>query len=148
NGKPIKYEYPRGHAAILDAHPRSLPLLGSPEPRLFVTEGVKKADALVSRGEVAITLQGVFGWRGRNAAKGVTALPDWEAIHLKGRLVYIVFDSDTASNPNVQSAQKRLARFLKCKVALVQIIHLPTGAVGAKQGVDDFFVAGGTIAAL
>jgi hypothetical protein len=69
-GKPIKYEYPQGRGAILDVHPRMAKVLPDPAVRLFVTEGVKKADALVSQGEAAIALQGVYGWRGRNAAGG------------------------------------------------------------------------------
>jgi len=147
-GKKNKYEYPQGRAPILDAHPRTLPLLGDPNVRLFVTEGIKKGDALVSRGEAAIALQGVFGWRGKNPAGGTAALADWESVALKGRSVYVAFDSDASSNSNVQNAQNRLARFLLAKGATVSIIHLPSGEAGAKQGVDDFFIAGGTVESL
>ena len=74
-GKTIKYEYPKGHAPVLDVHPRTRPMLASPAIPLFVTEGVKKGDSLVSRAQAAASLQGVYGWRGRNVAGGVTTLP-------------------------------------------------------------------------
>ena len=147
-GKVVKYEYPGGRAPLLDAHPRTLTLLGEPGIRLFVTEGVKKGDALVSRGEAAISLQGVYGWRGRNASGGSTALADWECIALKGRSVFVTFDSDARTKPAVQAAQNRLARFLAAKGAVVQIIHLPSAEDGGKQGVDDFLAAEGTVDAL
>jgi hypothetical protein len=140
-----KYELPAGQSMMLDAHPRSLPALGDPAIRLWVVEGVKKGDALVSRGEVAVSVSGVYGWRGRNASGGAVALSAWEAVALNGRAVYIVFDSDASSNLNVAAARERLARFLKGKGANVQIVHLPPGARGSKQGVDDFLASGGTV---
>lgn len=145
HGKIIKYEYPSGHGMILDAHPRTLPLLGAPGVRLWIPEGIKKGDALVSRGEAALSLQGIYGWRGKNAVGGATALADWEQVALNGRDVLIVFDSDATSNPNVASARARLARFLKARGAHVLIVHLPAGPGGAKQGADDYLVAGGVL---
>src|SRR5215204_2164889 len=50
NGKPVKYETPGGARMALDVHPAARDLLGNPAIPLFITEGVKKGDALVSRG--------------------------------------------------------------------------------------------------
>jgi hypothetical protein len=94
DGKPVKYETPRGTRMALDVHPFARGQLGDPTVPLFVTEGVKKGDALVSQGLCAVALIGVWNWRGTNESGGKTALPDWEHVALNGRRVYIVFDSD------------------------------------------------------
>jgi len=50
HGKPVKYETPVGASMTLDVHPFCRGRLGDPNAPLFVTEGIKKGDALVSRG--------------------------------------------------------------------------------------------------
>ncbi len=50
NGKPVKYETPTGSRMALDVHPFVRDQLGDPSVPLFITEGIKKGDALVSRG--------------------------------------------------------------------------------------------------
>src|SRR5262249_44292852 len=89
DGKCIKYETPRGARMAIDVPPAAQSLLGAPERPLFITEGARKADAAVSRDLCCIDLLGVWNWRGRNDDGGLTALADWELIHLKGRHVYI-----------------------------------------------------------
>jgi Domain of unknown function (DUF3854) len=49
----------------LDVHPFCRESLKDPGVPLFVTEGIKKSDALVSRGLCAVALIGVWNWRGR-----------------------------------------------------------------------------------
>jgi hypothetical protein len=112
-GKPIKYETPRGAHMAIDVPPAVHPYLGDPSKPLFITEGIRKTDALVSAGLYAIGLLGVYNWRGRNDVGGLTALADWEAIALNGRLVYIVFDSDVMTKPQVYGALRRLKTFLE-----------------------------------
>jgi hypothetical protein len=82
---------------------------------LFVTEGVKKGDALVSQGLCAIALIGVWNWRGTNEFGGKTALADWEHVALNGRQIYIVFDSDVMLKKEVYSALVRLKAFLESR---------------------------------
>jgi hypothetical protein len=48
----------------------------------------------VSAGLCRISLLGVWGWRGTNDQGGKTALAEWEASALNGRVVYLCFDSD------------------------------------------------------
>src|SRR5918998_33473 len=48
-GKPVRYETPSGASMALDVHPFCRERLGDPTAPLFITEGIKKADALVSR---------------------------------------------------------------------------------------------------
>jgi hypothetical protein len=117
DGRSLKYEMPSGARMVLDVHPAARSLLGDPSVPLFITEGTKKGDALVSRGVCAVALLGVWGWRGRNNADGLTALPEWESIALKGRHgprdVYIVFDSDVMTKLEVYQALRRLKVFLE-----------------------------------
>ena len=149
-GKPRKYEKPRGSSACLD-----IPNLENVRtslrcdgPPVFITEGAKKVDCGVSHGLLTIGLLGVTGWRGTqeviDGIKGLTALADWERIHLKDRRVYLVFDSDIRRNKHVRAALRRLKRFLESFGADVCVCWLPDAPDGSKQGLDDFLVAGNT----
>jgi hypothetical protein len=144
NGRAIRYETPSGTSMILDVHPFAREMLGNPTVPLFITEGIKKGDALVSRRLCAVTLLGVWSWRGRNGDGGLTALAEWEYLALNGREVYIVFDSDIMLKLGVYRAMVRLKAFLEGRGADVRIIYLQSGEGAKKQGVDDFFVAGNT----
>ena len=144
-GKAVKYEYPLSATNRLDCPPRCQPKLADPSAPLWITEGVKKGDALASQGEVVVDLGGVFNWRGKNALGGKTALPDFEDIALNERTVYLCFDSDVDTNKNVRAATKRLAGWLRQYGADVFVVHLPQQD-DQKIGVDDFLTAGHSIA--
>lgn len=145
SGKPIKYETPGGSRPALDVHPFARPHIGDPNRPLFIVEGVKKGDALVTHGLCAIALSGVWSWRGRNDADGLTALAEWEYIALKNRRGIIVFDSDVSTKAPVHEAMRRLRAFLEHRGASVEIVYLPAGEGGTKVGVDDFLVAGNSV---
>jgi len=113
DGKPVKYEIPSGTRMALDVHPFAREMLRDPSVPLFVVEGIKKGDALVSRGLCAIGLQGVWNWRGTNERGGKVALPEWEYVALNGREVYVVFDSDIVLKPEVYGAMARVKAFLE-----------------------------------
>src|SRR4029079_15800537 len=98
---------------VVDVPPPAHPWLSDPHRPLFVTEGVRKADAAVSRGLCCLALLGVWDWRGSNAEGGTLALADWEAIALKGRRAYLVFDSDIIAKAPVHGALTRLKAFLE-----------------------------------
>jgi Domain of unknown function (DUF3854)/Domain of unknown function (DUF927) len=141
-GRPVKYETPSGARVALDVHPFALKRLDHPTMPLLITEGIRKGDALVSRGLCAVALVGVWNWRGTNEHGGKTALPQWEQIALNGRQVYIVFDSDVMLKKEVHAALVRLKAFLESRDAKVALVYLPPGEGGTKQGVDDYFAAG------
>jgi len=147
-GKPLKYETARGSRMVLDVPPGARPWLAIPERPLFVTEGARKADSAVSRGLCCVALLGVFGWRGSNQHGGKVALADWEAVALNGRDTYITFDSDVMLKTGVHAALARFKPFLEMRHAQVHLVYLPPGPGGAKQGLDDFFAAGGSVADL
>jgi putative DNA primase/helicase len=142
-GKPVKYETPGGSEVRLDVHPSQNGRLRDAETPLWIVEGVKKADALASRGEAAVALQGVWCWR-----RGGVPLPEWENIPLHGREVFVCFDSDVSTNPKVAVALERLVGFLGSRGAEARIVYLPDGEDGSKAGADDFLVAGGTVEGL
>jgi hypothetical protein len=105
-----------------------------------VVEGEKKADSLVSRGECAIDLLGVWSWKRDGLPIG-----DWDEIRLIGREAFIAFDSDAETNAQVRLARSALASYLKSRGATVKIVKLRDKEDGSKAGVDDFLAAGGTV---
>jgi putative DNA primase/helicase len=147
-----KYELAPFSENRLDAHPRVQPHLKDVSVPLWITEGVKKADSLISAGECAIALIGVWNFKGKSRdplANGSSVLlADFDAIAFKGRTVYIAFDSDVMGKAPVQQALARLTAILRQRGAHVWHVYLPDKPNGAKQGVDDFLAAGGTIAQL
>jgi len=147
-GKPIKYETPKGTTNRLDCPPPCQKLLADPNIPLWITEGVKKGDALASQGECVIDLTGIWNWRAKNNFGGIMVSSDFDSIALNARLVYVAPDSDYAINPSVSQAVKRLAEYLKRKKANVSIVLLSMGKDGSKTGVDDFLVSGHTVAEL
>lgn len=146
-GKTIKYETPGGSRLVIDVPPRIRSQLGDPKIPLWITEGARKGDAAVTHGVACISLSGVDGWQGTNPQGGKTALADWKDIALNGRRVYLAFDSDAATKPAVASALERLGRYLDHR-ADVRFCYLPDGQNGAKTGLDDYLVAGGSMDAL
>lgn len=147
DGEALKYETPRKSKMRLDVPPGARKNIGNLKIPLFITEGPRKADSAVSQGLCCLALLGVWNFRGENDDGGMTALPDWESIALKGkggvpRKVYICFDSDIAEKLSVHLAMKRLKAFLESKGATVRIIYLKAGDGGAKVGLDDYLAQG------
>jgi hypothetical protein len=145
DGKPRKYASPKGQASRLDVHPRNTSRIADPTVALWITEGIKKADSLTSVGCCVVALQGVFNWRNT-----LTTLGDWEDVPLQGRVVYICFDADAATNPNVARAMQRLGRWFQSKrVRKVVYVVVPAEKDGVPtKGADDYLAAGGTLAEL
>jgi hypothetical protein len=152
DGKPIKYEIPLKATQRLIFHPRVMPALATGDMPVYITEGAKKLDALISRGAVAVGVIGVDSFAVKHTAEEKkrhapkVLLPDWQRIALAGRPVVIVYDSDAALNPQVERAEQDLGTLLRAKGAQVTRVRLPTAADGSKQGVDDFFVHGHSLA--
>jgi replicative DNA helicase len=145
DGKPRKYEMPAGARMELDVPPRARSKLGDPVEPLWVTEGSRKADAAVTAGLCCVALLGVWNWRGTNNKGGSTALAAWEAVALKGRWVFIAFDSDVMTKQAVRRSLERLGEFLARRGARVGYVYLPAGPGGAKVGLDDYLAGGGEV---
>lgn len=122
-----RYEAPEGSSKRLDVPPRCQAGIGDPTLALWVSEGAKKGDAGASHGLCILSVDSVWGWRGRNAWGGVTALADWELIHLKERRVFLAFDSDVwkPDRRDLRQSIERLTGFLERKGAVVGWCKLP-----------------------
>jgi putative DNA primase/helicase len=155
NGKPVKYESPKGSTNLPYFPPGIFPALKDPSCLLLVTEGEKKAAAATQAGFPCVGLVGVYGWqqprpRGqdgkthgpRELIEGLAKIP-W-----RGRRVLIVFDSDAAEKREVLWGEWHFARALRVAGADVKVVRLPPGPTRddgkpAKQGLDDFLAAHG-----
>lgn len=144
-GDPIKYETPAGAPIIADVHPCNLDRARDPAVPLWITEGLKKGDALASRGACAISLIGVWMFR---RPKSAEMLSCFDHVPLSGRLVSVVFDSDVMVKAGVQLALERLVGDLEDRGAQVRVVYLPDGEGGGKRGVDDYLAAGGDLGEL
>jgi hypothetical protein len=122
-----------------------------PEIPIIITEGSKKAAALLSAGYVAIALPGIFnGYRtpkdnyGRKIGKS-SLIPQLQAFTQKGREIYFAFDSDskasTVKNVNLAILTTgKLFEQLECKTKVIEW----NGELG--KGVDDLIANHGEAA--
>jgi hypothetical protein len=140
----LKYETPAGADLIIDVHPRMRDRVRHGDEPLLVTEGCKTGDAATSRDIPTVVLAGVWGWC-VPGEKPYKLRPCWDHVNLEGREVNIAFDSDCMTKEGVQRALEALVRCLEERGAVVKVIYLPDAADGARQGIDDYLVAGGTI---
>lgn len=139
--RAVKYENVPGSRVYLDVPPWSAPQLRSARAALVITEGPIKADALVSRGLVAVALLGVSAWR-----SGGMPLEDFRDIEWRDRRVIVAFDSDVMVKDQVQAELVGLTRYLTSKGARVEHVVFPEDTPGMKVGADDYFAAGHTAA--
>ena len=150
DGKPTKYEFPDGARMQIDVPPVAWnqEAMGDPTVPLWITEGVKKGDSLVSKGVAAISFPGVWNWRGTNENGGKTVIATFETIAFNGREVFIAFDSDANTNRHVRLAMARLGSYIESRQGRVRYTRLPPGKGGKKMGVDDYFADGRSLDAL
>ncbi len=143
----FKYESPAGSEVIIDVHPRMREEIRVGDRDLWIVEGVKKADALVSRGIPAVALAGV--WMAHvTGSKGEELLPCWRHVRLSGRRVIVGFDSDWQRKAEVHDALQRVVKGMEAAGADIRVCYLEDAPDGSKVGVDDYLVAGGTVTEL
>lgn len=145
SGKPLKYVSRRNAPNMLDVHPRNTTAVRDVSVPLWITEGVKKADSLTSRGLCVIGLSGVYNFRSKLGTLG-----DWEDVPLRGRTVVICYDSDARANDQVLAAMRRLGTWLESKgvAAVWYVVVPPVLPAAGKTGVDDYFAGGGDLSGL
>lgn len=136
-----KYRSPKGSTNRLYIPPiLDRTLLDDVACPLYVTEGEKKALKACQEGLACIGLAGVWSWRTKSSSGQTGPLPDLDRIPFKGRKVYVVFDSDLATNEKVRHAEAALAAELAGRGAEVYRIPLPAGPSGEKVGLDDYLL--------
>lgn len=117
---------------------------------MFYTEGEKKAAAGAAQLYPVVGLGGIYNFKDKT--QGNEFLPVLASINNAGRTIYIVYDSDYASNPDVRIAADRLASELSLKRgAIVKLVVIPNGPPGpdgkpTKMGLDDYLVTYGAAA--
>lgn len=115
-------------------------IIENKEVPIVVTEGEIKAACATKHGIPTIGLGGVWCFMSKRA--GVNLLPIFDQFKLDGRKVYICYDSDAVSNPDVIAAEMRFAAMLNECGAQVWIARIPAEG-DAKVGLDDYIVAHG-----
>ena len=106
---------------------------------LIITEGELKAAKACVEGFPAIGLGGVYNFR--SAKLGVSWLPELGLINWVKRRVFIIYDSDFQSNPQVCQALNTLSEELVDQGALPFMITLPDVNPEGKTGLDDYLIS-------
>jgi hypothetical protein len=122
-------------------------VVNNPEVPLIITEGAKKAAALISLGYAAIALPGIFnGYRqpkdefGRKTGLA-KLIPQLQVFATPGRKVYFAFDRDTKASTvnNVNTAIAKTGKLFTKAGVDVKVINWSQQA----KGVDDLIVQNG-----
>lgn len=112
--------------------------LANADAPLVITEGELKAACATLSGVPTLGLGGVWCFMSSKRGKGL--LPQLEQVKWEERTVYICYDSDAATNPDIIRAENALARELTQRGAVVFITRLPPGEDGKKVGLDDYLL--------
>ena len=110
------------------------------------TEGEKKATKATLEGLPTIGLFGVNNWVSKkedSETKQEKSEPieDFKLFKWKGRVVYLIFDSDKFQNQRVLEAEGKLWAYLIDLGAKCKVINLPEDS--QTKGIDDFLVKHG-----
>ena len=141
-GKSQRYAQPPGTglAAYFPPNVSDWPtILKDARYNLLLTEGEKKAACACKYGYYCIGLGGV--WSFMSSKESHELLPELKAINWVKRHVYIGFDSDAKTKPDVCKAAITLAERLEEQGAYVHFIEMPEVVSGGKSGMDDVLVS-------
>lgn len=143
-GKVQRYDQPV-RSGLCAYWPRSADwaaIIKDPTRPIIITEGEKKAAKACLAGHPTIGLGGI--WSFRASATHELLLPDLARVDWRQRPVYIIYDSDSSTNPQVNLALWALAEELRYRGALPHVAALPNiyDDDKKKTGLDDYLVAG------
>lgn len=140
--KPIRYAQPKGtvNEVYLAPFVDWKTIATDTEQPLIFTEGELKAACATLNDMPTLGLGGVTMFSDRK--RGNFVLPQLKRFKWDNRRVFVVFDSDAATNPNVLRAEAMLCRELTQLGAVPSIVRLPALGEG-KTGMDDFIVSEG-----
>ena len=131
--KPVKFESQAGFGNVLATSPLTASMLQRETQTIIIAEGITRVDALAAYGIPAVAIPGCYAWRDKNGV-----LPDFEALRLSGNAFILAFDGDASSNPSVNAALARLARYLRARGAKVGLLEVPDDEEGRQRGLDDW----------
>jgi len=139
---PRKFSTPSRQRNLLAVLPRMRERLRSGQQVIVLTEGMTRVYALAAVGMAGVALAGIWSWRGRNPAGGVTALPDFEDLAIRGNRFLLAPDGDVRTNPKVYSAVTRLAAFLHGREADNVMVILPPDQLGLDDWIAQLLAEG------
>lgn len=113
-------------------------IIADTEYDIIITEGELKAAAACINGFPTIGLGGV--WNFRSSKEGTWFLPELAQVKWAKRTVFICFDSDYISKPNVCLAINGLCEELQERGANIKLLALPPGPDDSKVGLDDYLL--------
>lgn len=150
DGKPVKYETPSGQPPRLYIPEISWGKFfverGRQPGVTLITDGEKKALSADARGYCCVAVSGMSSWHRPGSDE---LLSDFDYISLRGRRVYMCFDSDVGQRIDLQLQEWKFCRALQNAGADVAIVRFPWDVVpavrflcadGGKAGLDDFLV--------
>lgn len=141
NSKKPKYRQLKGTPALPYITDDIIAIREKNNIPLWITEGEKKALCLTQHGCHAIGVSGVWNFKaGKNSTSSLEDKYLWEEIrniNWKGRAVYLAFDADLWTNPQVRDALYELCFILLELKANIKII---TWDISLGKGIDDYIV--------
>lgn len=137
NKKPLRYAQAKDtlNEIYLPPFIKWQRILDDPSVAIVITEGELKAACATKHGFPTIGLGGV--WNFKSTAARAALLPQLEDVKWENRKVFIAYDSDAASNPQVCHAENSFARELTKRGAEPYIVRLTPSLDGSKRGLDD-----------
>ena len=142
DGKKLKYLSPSGYTLsplflAVPFQPDYWPnAIATPTMAIAITEGAKKAAALLMAGIPAISIPGVA-----TGGKLGRLRPELEAFCTYGRRFNLCFDRDIIDKRPVRQALHNLGRLLAAKGCVVYVVEWPNRF----KGIDDYRAAGGDV---
>ncbi len=135
-GHTIRYHQRPGSPPRLYIPARARAALTDLAVPLLITEGEKKALKAHQEGLTCLAIGGLWTWRA-----GGRPIADLDHVDWCGREASIVPDSDVWTRPDLLQPVFALGKELEGRGAKVAIVKLPSGAEGAKVGLDDYLCA-------
>jgi hypothetical protein len=112
---------------------------------LLITEGAKKAAALLSAGVPAVAAPGIWNPAPKGADGRPALLPELAALPLADRPCWVLFDASSQPKPQEPIAARRIGRLL-AKAGADVLVGIVPGTHG--KGADDHLANGGSWAQL
>ena len=135
-GHTIRYYQRAGTPPRLYVPARARAALADPTVPLLITEGEKKALKANQEGLACVAVGGLWNWQ--TAGRPIA---DLDRIDWYEREAVIVPDSDVWTRPDLLQPVFALGKELEGRGAKVAVLKLPSGAGGAKVGLDDYLCA-------
>jgi Domain of unknown function (DUF3854) len=110
-----------------------------PIEAVILTEGPVKSIVLVEAGVFAVGLNGVYGAHEQTQEGKLVLRKELLELGVRGRRIYLAFDADSFSNPDVRRAEIRIWFLLRSAGA--EVFRLTSWDENQGKGIDDYLVS-------